>query len=99
MLLDDAVAHRKAQPGAAAGGLGGEERIEDAMQMFGRNARAGVGDFHFDRAVLRRGADFQHAARRHGVARVHEQVQKHLLEARGRAENRRQVAPSNSGPR
>src|SRR5207249_4189101 len=45
MLLDDAVAHRKAETGAFARGLGGEERIVDAMQVLGRNALSGVGDF------------------------------------------------------
>ena len=39
VLLDNAVADRKTQPGAPAGGLGGEEWIENAMEMLGRNAR------------------------------------------------------------
>src|SRR5208282_4532633 len=91
VLLDDAVAHRKAESGAPSGGLGCEEWIEDAMDMFRRNARSGVDDFDFDGAIVSRGPDFQHAAARHGVARVHEQVEKHLLETRDRAKDRRQL--------
>ena len=71
--------------------FGGEEWIENAMEMLGRNARAGVGDFDFHGAVVRRRADFQHAAAGHGVARVHEKIQEHLLQARGGAEHRRQL--------
>ena len=52
---------------------------------------AGVGDFHFHRAIVRAGAHFEHAAAGHGVARVHEQIQKHLLQTRRRAEHGRQL--------
>ena len=79
VFFDDAVAHGEAQAGAAAGGFGGEERIEDAVQIFARNADAGVGDFHFHGAVVRRCAHFEHAAGGHGVARIHEEIQEHLL--------------------
>ena len=49
MLLNDAVGDRQAQSGALAlsfarRGLGGEERVVDALDMFLRNAGAGVGD-------------------------------------------------------
>ena len=40
VLLDDAVAHRKPQARAAAGGFRGEEGIEDAMQIFARECRS-----------------------------------------------------------
>src|ERR1700739_4089743 len=69
MLLDDPVADQKPQAGAAARRLRGEEGIEDAIQIFARNARAGVLDFHFDRSIVRGRADLDRAARGHGVAR------------------------------
>ena len=47
VFLDDAVAYREAQAGAASGGFGGEEGIEDARQIFARNARARVGRLRF----------------------------------------------------
>ena len=53
VFLDDAVAHGEAQAGAAAGRLGGEEGIEDAVDMFARDAGTGIGDFDFDAAVVR----------------------------------------------
>ena len=37
-LLDDAVDHRQAEPGALADFLGGEERLEDLLDHLGRNA-------------------------------------------------------------
>src|ERR1017187_4945858 len=57
MFLHDAIADREAQPGAlvlalARLGLGGEERIEDAMQMFRLNASAEI--LHHDGDVSRR---------------------------------------------
>ena len=49
VLLNDSVGHRESQSGAAAVTglrlvLGGEERIVDAMNVFLRDAGAGVGD-------------------------------------------------------
>ena len=64
--------------------------IEDAMQIFAGNAGAGIGNFDFDRAVVRRRAHFDHAAGGHGIARIHEQVQKDLLQLVIRAQHRRQ---------
>jgi hypothetical protein len=46
MLLHDAVGQRQAQAGALPHRLGGEEGIEDARQVLGRDAAAGVG--HLD---------------------------------------------------
>ena len=43
-LLDDAVDHRQAKPGALADLLGGEERLEDLLKMLVRDAGAGVLD-------------------------------------------------------
>ena len=92
VLLDDAVAHGKAQASSAPGGFRREEGIENAMQVFGGNADAGVGDFDFHGAILRHGADLEHAAIGHGVARIHEKIQENLLQPRGGAEDRRQIA-------
>src|ERR1700735_1028156 len=79
MLLYDAVAHRKTQAGAPTGGLCCEKWIENAMEMLGRNAGARVGDLNFHRTVVGARADFQHATAGHRIARVHEEIQKHLL--------------------
>ena len=89
VLFDYTVADRKPQTGAAAAGLGGEKRIENAMDVLARNARAGVDNFHFNAAVVRGGAHFQHSAAGHGVARVQEEIQKYLLQlVRGAAHGR-----------
>ena len=52
--------------------------------------RAGVGHFHFHRAVVGRAAHFQHPAGGHGVARIQEQIQEHLLQPVARSQHRRQ---------
>src|SRR6516164_5691481 len=44
----DVVAHRQPKPGALAGGLGGEERIEHLLPHLGRNAGAVVPNPDFD---------------------------------------------------
>src|SRR4051812_42704807 len=58
VLLDDAVGDRQAESGAAAfaravGGLGGEERIVDAGDVFGRDAASAInnGDVHAGRVI------------------------------------------------
>src|SRR2546422_9282973 len=48
VFLDDAVADRKPKSGAAAGGLGGEERIKDADQVLAGDSDARIGDLDFD---------------------------------------------------
>ena len=90
VLLDDAVAHRKPQAGAAAGGFRGEEGIEDAVQIFAGNSGTGIGDFDFDRTVVRCRADLDHAARGHGIARIHEEIEENLLQLVIRAQHGRQ---------
>src|SRR6266403_583268 len=80
MLLDDAVAHRKPQARTAAGDLRGEKGIKDAVQIFMGNSGACIGDFDFNRAVVRRRADFHHASRGHGIARTHEEIQQDPLQ-------------------
>src|SRR5688500_5318311 len=59
MLLNDTVAHGEPETGALARGLGGEERIVDAVDVLGGYAGAGVRDFHFYPNAIRPGADFQ----------------------------------------
>jgi hypothetical protein len=83
MLLDYTVADGQAQAGAAAIGFGGEEWVENAMNVLARNACAGVGDFDFDAAIVSGCADFKHAAGRHCVTSVQEQVKKDLLKLVG----------------
>ena len=72
-------------------GLGGEERIVDALNVLLRDAAAGVGDAHADPVAVG-GGDAQRSAFRHGVLRVQEQVQEDLLQASRIALDRRQVA-------
>src|SRR5271169_4448724 len=95
VFLNDAVGYRQPQAGAAgmAGlgfGLGGEKRIVDAMNVFLRDAAAGVRHRDADVVPVARG-DGERASRGHGVFRVEEQVQEDLLQLSGVAEDRRQV--------
>ena len=95
VLLNDAVGNGKAKAGAAplawsGRGLGGEERIVDALEMFGRDAGAGVGDHGFDMAVDQRG-DAQAAAAGHGFFGVEQEVEKDLLQLAGIAVNGGQI--------
>jgi hypothetical protein len=83
MLLDNPVTYRETEAGAAATGLGGEERVKDAMDVFAGYAGAGIRYFDFDAAVVRRGADFQHASAGHGIARIQEKIQENLLQLVG----------------
>jgi len=67
-LLDEAVDHRKAEPGALAVDLGGEEGLEDTAADLVAHALAGVG--HREHHVLAR----RHLARRAGVGFVERRV-------------------------
>ena len=70
--------------------LGGEEGIVDALHVFERDARAGVGDV--DRHMpVGLGGYAQRPAGRHGVLGVQKQVEKDLLQFAGVTQNRRQV--------
>src|SRR5580658_3389999 len=90
VLFNDAVAHRKTQPGAPSGGLGCKEWIENTVEVLWRNPRARVSHFDFHGAVLRSGAHLEQATLRHGVARVHEEIQENLLQAGDGTQHRRQ---------
>src|SRR5437667_12599227 len=67
VLLDDAVADRQAEAGAAAVGFGGEERIKDAVDVFAGNSRAGISDLDLDDAIRRGVADMQHYFSVHAI--------------------------------
>src|SRR6266851_8385048 len=59
VFLNDAVGDRKSKTGAAilalrGRRLGGEKWIVDALNVFLRNARAGVGDAHADEFAVQR---------------------------------------------
>ena len=70
--------------------LGGEERVVDALHVFERDARAGVGNV--DRHMpVRLGGHPQRTAGRHRVLGVQKQIEKDLLQFAGVAQNRRQI--------
>jgi hypothetical protein len=56
--------------------------IENAIELFGGNTAARVRHFDFDRTILRRRPNFEHSSGWHGIARVHEEIEEHLLEPR-----------------
>src|SRR5581483_3732596 len=80
VLLNNPVTHRQAQTRTLARRLGGEERIVDAVQVLRRNAGSRIRLLDFDRRFRRPCLHFQRTARRHGVARVHEKIEKYLLQ-------------------
>src|SRR5579862_4063139 len=90
VFLNDPVRHRKTEPGAFPGRFGGEERIVNAAQMFGRDAMPGIAHLnsHAAFAVVR--GHLEHAPRSlllaaelHGVPCIHEEIQKYLLQFAG----------------
>src|ERR1017187_397798 len=83
VFLNDSVCHRQPQSGALARGLGGEERVVDAVQMLGGDACSAVGHFDMRVRAFLPGADLDRPAGAHGVARVEDQVEKHLLQLAG----------------
>src|SRR4029077_12971548 len=84
VLLNDTVCDRQTEARPFTCSLGGEEGIVDAVDMLGIDAVAAVEDVDLDAAVfLVRRLHFQHATRSHGVARVDEQIQEHLLQLTG----------------
>ena len=83
MLLDDAVADRQPQPGPLPDPLGGEERIEDLLQMIGLDAGAVVLDADPDTRGRPAGRDAQHALAvrlGHRLLGVDDDVQDDLLQ-------------------
>ena len=100
---DDAVHQRQPEPGAHAGGLGGEEGIEDALEHLRCDAGAGVAHGELDVAAGRQlrgrhalgfgqasglqGHD-QRSARAHRLHRVRAQIHHHLMNLCRVAEHR-----------
>jgi hypothetical protein len=84
VALDDGVADRQAEAGAGAL-LGGEEGVEDARQVFGGDALAGVADgdlgahaaAFLQPVAARQG---EPAAVGHGLEGIHDEVDEHLLQ-------------------
>src|ERR1039458_1332574 len=92
MLLNNAVGNREAKASAAtvAGHVfGGEKGIVDALQVLGRDARAGIGDDGLNVAVDQ-DSDRQAPAAGHRVLGVQQQVEKDLLQFARIAVDRRQ---------
>ena len=107
-LLDEAIHHRQAEPGALADLLGGEEGLEDLVDDLLRDTCAGILDL--DQHIVRHRhlalaggldlagrhvarADRQLATVRHGVTGVHRQVDDDLLELGQVGAHRPQVPP------
>src|SRR5208282_4227038 len=95
MFLDDAVGDGKAEAGAAGlacarGSLGGEEWIVNALNVFRRDARSGVGHAYADALAIERG-HAQRSAAGHCIFGIQEQVQEHLLQSSGVPLNRGQL--------
>ena len=92
-LLDDAVHRREAQ--ARAAGLCREERIEQLLALRLGHADARVRQAELDVLLVVdhdvRRLDRDRAAARHRVARVHREVDDHLLELRRVGTNRREL--------
>ena len=94
MVPDDGQADRQAQPGPLADLLGGEERIEDAPRVLGRDAGAVVGDRDHDLVLLGLAADGQRplAVRlEHRLLRVGDQVGEDVLQLVEVAQDERQL--------
>src|SRR5207244_854701 len=80
VLGDDLAGDEEAE--AAARVLGGEEGVEDLLDVLGRDARARVGDRHRTPALaallLAAGRDLDAAVRAAGLERVQEEVHQYL---------------------
>jgi len=95
-LLDEAVDHRQAEPGALADRLGGEERLEGTRDDGGRHAGAGIAHaqrqvFARGHVVLARGPFVERQvcrchrdapAGRHGIACIDTQVEQRIFKLR-----------------
>src|SRR5512142_1538527 len=82
VFLDDAVAHGQAEPRALECLLGGEKRVEDLVDVFFRDAAAGVGKNDLDGVSVLARDHFDPARRRNGVDRVQEQMHDALADLR-----------------
>ena len=94
VFTDDAVAQAQAEAGALADFLGGEERIENALEIFGRNAGAIVVDGDAHGGSIARGGDGDAARtlmRFDGLARVVDDVEHDLLDLVSVGQHERQL--------
>src|SRR5260370_13418093 len=89
MLLDDALGDREAEVGAFSDFLGGEEGIENALFQSRRNAWTRVGEAQLYGVVQQLARDLDTPGRhgRQRVARVGQQIDKHLFELNGVADD------------
>src|SRR5208282_2577414 len=78
--FDDPADDIETKTGAFANTLGGEKRIEDAGDLFGRNPRAVIGNFHEDEIIFASGANGELAAAFHGVGGVVDEIGPDLIE-------------------
>src|SRR5450432_2277621 len=102
MLLNDAVRNGETEASPFLRAFRGEERIVDAMNVLGVDAVPAVEHVDPHAAVaIARSLHFEYAPRRHCVARIDEQIEKHLLQLaritgdsrRARVELRANVKP------
>ena len=106
MLLYNAINRGQAQSGAFARLLGGKERFKNSRENLRGNAGAGIGDTQAHKPTVARlrvaldfslgdfpvrGADRQLSAARHGITRVHGEVQKDLFHHAEITAHRRQI--------
>ena len=84
IFLDDAFCKRQSEAPAAT--LGGKARVEHVLEVFARDAFAGVGDVDKDAVGIRCYGDAQRAFALHGVDSIFRQVFHHPFEQR-RAEH------------
>src|SRR5678815_1383828 len=92
VILDDPIAHRQAEAGALPRGLGREEGLEAAPLYVGRNSRTAIAHADLNLARRRRGTDAQYAALlAHRLLCIDGQIEQHLLELIGVADDTRQA--------
>src|SRR5882757_10112049 len=84
-ILHDAVGDGEPEPKALADRLGSHERIENALDHLGRNARTVVGDADADRVLRGTHLDVDRGLFDigHGIERVGDEVDQHLFELHG----------------
>src|ERR671915_397611 len=89
VLLDDPVSNGQTEAGAFSHVLGGEEWIEDASLKAGRNSVPGIDECDLQYGDADRSRNANHLPRRveYRVARVGQQVDEHLLELDGIADD------------
>src|SRR5579863_7937762 len=80
MLLHDANGGIQSEAGAIADAFGGEERIENPVLNFRRDAWAVVANLDDHRVELAAGADSQFAVSVHGVDSIVDQVRPYLIQ-------------------